>query len=188
MTYFSIQQPEFQLPQSLAQFLWTKSQIQYSAQIGWTAYLNRLSLAAVIPWLKDNWKTSSVITVRDWEQATGSAIQIPRSQISLRRSDGSKWLVIIPSLALERREFRVPQCWVDSPNQLGDYYLAVQVDPNRLTVCLWAFTTHINLKTQGIYSEMDGTYGLCARDLIQDLSILKATQQLFPGAPTRAMV
>lgn len=96
-------------------------------------------------------------------------------------------LILIPTEASDRSEFRVPQEWIDIPGWVGDYYLAVEVDPDEQSLQIWGYTTHQLLKSQGQYDADDRTYSLAGEDLLQNLSVLWMMLQMA-SEPTRAEV
>lgn len=139
----------------------------------WRARLNQMSLDAFLPWLREEQELNVKVWTRMaalpsfWEVVNGTAIAC----------DGMR-LVLIPTAAIDQRELRVPQEWVDIPSWVGDYYLAVQVNPNAGWITIWGYTTHHQLKTNGVYDESDRTYSLDEDNLIRDLNVLWIGRQL----------
>ncbi len=148
----------------------------------WVAHLNRVSLSAFLPWLMTEHganaqpypKNAALPSI--WEVVNGTAI-----------SFGNTKMVLIPSEALDIDEFRVPQEWVDIPDWVADYYLAVQVNLEERYIRIWGYTTHARLKNSASLDAVDKTYCLDGEDLISNLSILWLSQQLCPEI-TRASV
>jgi hypothetical protein len=145
----------------------------------WQAHLNQMSLEAVLPWLQEEQQSVRVWPSMDalpsfWEIVNGTAIDC-----------GDRRLVLIPTTAIDLRELRVPQEWIDIPNWCADYYLAVQVNPEGGWVSIWGYATHYQLKTKGIYHESDRTYSLDEDDLIQDLNVLWIARLLCPDEGLR---
>jgi len=170
----SIQQPEFQVSDRKSDQLWQDCQSFSSAWSRWNAYLNVLSLAAVLPWLKAEYDVNSVTVFQDWEHMTGSAIKVVNSSGTLQQ----KWLILIPSMAIDRDELRVPERWVKTPNQIGEYYLAASVNPDELSICLWGYTTRIELEEKSVFEECDRAYSIAAENLFQDFQVLWVAEQL----------
>lgn len=161
---------------------WQQSQTCASPSSCWRAYLNQLCLETVLPWLQAEYEPQAESLDRGswqsiWDATNGSAILM-----------GNKQLVLLPTEAIDNDELRVPQEWIDIPDWAGDYYLAVQVDPDERWLRVWGYTTHDRLKTQGTYDPRDRTYHLAAEDLILDLNVLWVTRQLCPEETTRAPV
>ncbi|MBD2020863.1 DUF1822 family protein [Leptolyngbya sp. FACHB-36] len=154
---------------------------QSSAMGGWTAYLNQLCLDTVLPWLRseyepdaNGWQEGAAL-FSQWAFVNGTAI-----------TAGGHRFILIPDKSLETREFVVPQEWVDIPSWAGDYYLAVQVNPEGDWLRIWGYTTHEQLKTQATLDTSDRTYQMDAMQLIDDLSVLWVVRQLNPHELTRA--
>jgi Protein of unknown function (DUF1822) len=149
----------------------------------WTAYLNRVSLNTFIPWLQEeqgaNAKPypSEAALPSIWEVVNGTAI-----------SFGNIKMVLIPTEAIDIDEFRVPAEWVDIPNWVADYYLAVQVNLEEKYFRVWGYTTHAQLKNQGSYDALDRAYCLDEDQLISDLNILWLSRQLCPNEIIRVEV
>jgi Protein of unknown function (DUF1822) len=137
----------------------------------WQARLNQMSLEAFLPWLQEERAAKVVPTVAAlpsfWEVVNGTAIACEDIR-----------LVLIPTMAIDLRELRVPQEWVDIPSWSADYYLAVQVNPDAGWIKIWGYATHHQLKIQGTYDPSDRSYSLDEADLIQDLNVLWVARQL----------
>ena len=143
----------------------------------WQNYLNRLTVAAFLPWLQAEedstaWVNEQVQAGR-WDLVNGTAIAM----------QGAK-LVLIPSEVIDTEELRVPQEWIDLPGWVADYYLAVQINIDESYVRIWGYTTHQNLK-QGSFNRGDCTYSLTNEELISDLNALWVARKLCPDEVTR---
>lgn len=147
----------------------------------WNAYLNRICLDAILPWLREYapqglvWPNSTALP-SVWEVVNGTAIVMDTTR-----------LVLIPSETIDL-SLRVPQEWVDIPDWAADYYLAVQVNPDQRWLRIWGYTTHQQLKASGSYDPGDRTYCLEEDGLIQDLNVLWVARQLCPEEPTREAI
>ena len=170
---FQLEIPESALEQ--------QNQAFSTAGTAWQARLNQISLATILPWLQEERVAKVLPSVAAlpsfWEVVNGTAIEW----------DGIR-LVVIPAIAIDRQELRVPQEWVDIPSWSADYYLAVQVNPDAGWIRIWGYTTHHHLKTKGAYDPSDRTYSLDEADLIQDLNVLWVARLLCPEEPLRAEV
>uniref|UniRef100_A0A832M6S1 DUF1822 family protein n=1 Tax=Oscillatoriales cyanobacterium SpSt-402 TaxID=2282168 RepID=A0A832M6S1_9CYAN len=146
----------------------------------WQVYLNQVCLQTILPWLQEKFGMSAVAStmshLRLWELVSGSIVTIGNTQ-----------LVLIPTEAMDRDEFRVPQEWIDIPNWAGEYYLAIEVDVDEHQLHIWGYTTHQMLKSQGIYDPNDRTYTLDEHEIIQDITAFWVMQQLR-SEPTRSPV
>jgi len=170
---------------------WEKSQSFSLPSSRWNAYLNQLCLSAVLPWLQEEYVPKAKVWPNHttlpsfWEVVNGTAIV----------ADNTRF-VLIPSEAIDHRELRVPQEWVDIPSWVGDYYLAVQVNPDDRSVVIWGYTTHEQLKEKGSYDVGDTpdgtlrehTYSVAKDDLILDINVLWVARQLCPEETTRTEV
>jgi len=145
------------------------------------AYLNALCLQAVLEWMRADvpeatpWLAPVLPAV--WEVVNGTVIML-----------GAMRLVLMPTEAIDASELEVPQEWVDSPSWAGDYYLAVQVNPEHSWMRVWGYTTHQELKSIGHYDPIDRTYALEAEQLTPDLNAFWATYQLCGAEQTRMAI
>lgn len=146
-------------------------------------YINELCLSAVLPWIQEEftsqakvWPTTTVLP-SFWELVNGTAIVVDVTRF-----------ILVPSENIDDSELRVPQEWVDLPGWAGDYYLAVQVEPDEDYVRVWGYCTHEQLKNRGHYDAGDRTYAVDATEIIHDISVLALTQELCPQAITRAAI
>ena len=93
---------------------------------------------------------------------------------------GDRRIVAIPSEAIGYQEFTVPQEWIDIPKFVADYYLAVQVIPDELSIYIWGVTTHSELKTKGEYESFDRNYILDRCELIEDVDSFLVSLEICP--------
>ncbi len=142
------------------------------------AWINQLCLQAFLPWFREEVASSAKLYPNTaalpsfWELVNGTAITFDTFR-----------LILIPTLAMDGDELRVPQEWVDIPEWVADYYIAVQVNPDDGWIKIFGYTTHINLKAKGVYDFGDKTYSLESEDLIQDINVLLVTRQMnYPEA------
>jgi Protein of unknown function (DUF1822) len=146
------------------------------------ALINQLCLDAFLCMLREEFAVAAKVYPNNavlasiWEFVNGTAITF-----------GSARLVLIPTLAMDSDELRVPQEWIDIPQWVGDYYIGVQVNPDEGWVRVYGYTNHQKIKTFGVYNPSDRTYSLESEDLIQDLNVLWLTTQYYPEV-TRAEV
>ena len=141
----------------------------------WNAYLNRLCLNSLVPWLEEEsgdratvWPgTSDLASI--WEFVNGTAITLNKTRI-----------VLIPSDAIGIEEFCVPKEWIDIPSWRANYYLAVQIDPDDSWLRVWGYATHQMLKNRGIYNEFEGVYSLKREDVIEDLNAMWVARDFCP--------
>ncbi|HAA28483.1 MAG TPA: hypothetical protein DCE56_13375 [Cyanobacteria bacterium UBA8553] len=162
---------------------WQQSQSFSTAGSRYQAYLNQLCLSAVLPWLQEEYEQkahpwpSTPALPSFWEVVNGTAIAIDMTRF-----------ILLPSETIDLSELRVPQEWIDIPSWAGDYYLAVQVEPDDRWVRVWGYSTHQQLKMKGSYEVSDRTYHLTSDHLIQDINILWVARQLCPDETTRQAI
>lgn len=135
----------------------------------WRAENNFLALDAVMTWLRDKsgieetpqvWPGQNGLAAI-WEFVNGTAIAL-----------GNTRLVLIPSDTLDADEFCVPAEWVDIPQWAADYYLAIQLNPERGWLRVWGYATHQQLKYESQYDRIMRTYSLAGEQLIEDLNAM----------------
>jgi Protein of unknown function (DUF1822) len=150
---------------------------------GYQAYLNELCLNVVLAWLQADFAPQAKVSpninalASFWELVNGTAIV----------SDGIRF-ILVPSEAMDLSELRVPQEWVDISSLAGDYYIAVQVEPDEAYVRVWGYCTHEQLKNQGTYDASDRTYSLDGTDIISDINVLTVARQLCPQESTQSAI
>jgi Tfp pilus assembly protein PilN len=169
-----------EIPETIQQEAWQQSQTIAPPGHRWQAYLNQMCLQTVRLWLQEkSGREPAIVSGREaafWEMVNGSAVML-----------GDDRVVLIPIEDCDRREFRIPQEWIDIPDWVGDYYLAIEVDADEQMIYIWAYTTHQLIKTQGQYDAEERSYILASNDLIQDMTIFWVMQQL-EAEPTRLPV
>lgn len=169
---------------------WQQSQRLPSPDSRWRAYCNQLALDALSRWLAAEgippqrplarWATL-------WELVSGSALCCQGAR-----------LILVPTEALDDDELRVPQEWVDIPSWAGDYYLALQINPDEGSIRFGGWATHQLLKQNGDYDWRDRTYSLTAlnhsfsdrfsNSFSNSFAALQVTQAQCPEAPKRVSV
>jgi hypothetical protein len=162
--------------------LWQQTPSRLNAKDRWQAYLGQLALEGVLNLLegrprRPSFTAANLVGLSYLTEAV--AVQV----------EGLR-LVLVPSEALDHTELRVPQEWLDLPSLVGDYYLAVQVEPDESLVNIWGYASHRQLKA-GVYNTGDRTYSIPQDDLIPDLNVLWLSRTFCPEetlAATRAAV
>jgi Protein of unknown function (DUF1822) len=180
ITQTPLNQWRLEIPPTIAAAAWQQSQTSPSPRAQWNTYLNQLCLDLLLPLLKADYQP----TYSPYPEAIGSLWELVSGT---GISGGPKRLVLIPDKSLDRT-LSVPQEWVDSPEWAGDYYLAIQINPDEQWLEVWGYTTHLALKTQGTYDANDRTYELDSDQLIQDLNVLWIVQQLNPQELTQIAI
>lgn len=157
---------------------WELADRHSNAIARYQAYLNWLSAQTFLPWLEDWASEEELLTPSIWpseetllsilEFVNGTAIQL-----------GEMRLILIPSDERESESLIVPQEWVDNPNWIGDYYLAVSVrlegDEDDCWIQIWGFATHRQVKNQGKYDANNRSYAMPIAELTDDLTVMEIT-------------
>jgi Protein of unknown function (DUF1822) len=150
---------------------WQKIQEQnYSNKTAsWNAYLNYLCLNIFLSYLKTEpeinskpkiW-TQETDFLSFWQVVNGSCIEIDKTR-----------LILIPSEHSELTELRIQREWVDIPNWVGDYYLAVEICLEDCWMRVCGYATYQQLKEESYYDSIDESYSIDAEELIEDLTIM----------------
>jgi Protein of unknown function (DUF1822) len=181
-----------EIPQTAYSQAWEKTRSRQRLPSGvshsnstsrYQAYLNELCLSAILPWLQEDiapqakvWFNTTALP-SFWELVNGTAICIDATRI-----------VLVPHESIDLSELRVPQEWVDIPSWRGDYYLGVEIEPEDGYVRVWGYSTHAQLKNQGVYDASTRTYAIDASDMINDMCIFSVARQVCPHEVTRSEV
>jgi hypothetical protein len=174
-----------EIPEDLKTAAWKYAQLNFTPANQWQGYFNYLGQALSRLWLAsingDRSLDQRVEGLAEfyadfhrWEFVNGSPIEI-----------GEHRLCLIPHTNYDRSELRVPCEWVEIPDWIADYYLAIQFDPDKSTATIWSYTTHHQLQQLGVYDDLDRTYCMDGDDLMQDLSILPLALHTSPPDRTR---
>lgn len=144
------------------------------------AYLNSVCLYEFLNWLQDwlqeqyNLQASIFPSEQGlaqiWEFFNGAAIQF-----------GDTRIVLVPTEILDLDVLCIPQEWVDIQSWAADYYIGVQVNLDDDEDCwmrVYGFTTHRQVKNQGVYDVDCRTYSLPIDTLADDIASLFATLEL----------
>jgi hypothetical protein len=156
--------------------IWEQSQAFATPVSRWTAYLNGLAIAAILPWLTEEGMAPSFNAAaahNQWELLSGIALQIGNKRQPRR-------LVILAEEQLDLDEWTVPQEWVDSPAMVADYFLAAQVNPDENSIRLVGFTTQSRLKAQAQLDLNQRTYSLAQEAWLGDLALLALSLEVAP--------
>jgi hypothetical protein len=159
-----------EIPEPTIAKSWQQTQTFGSPSTRWQAYLNQLVVLTLLPWLREENDTAKVSSKNAWELVNGTAIETDEFR-----------LVLVPTMAMDLDELRVPQEWLDIPSWAADYYLAVEVNPDEAYIRVYGYTTHLKLKNEGIYDPLDRTYSLPAENTTADLNVLWLSRQLCPA-------
>lgn len=174
---------EWLLESTIQSQLWQQSHGYATPSSRWCAYINQICLHAFLNWVQTEYALRASIWYSSpdvpafWEFVNGTAILLNQRRV-----------VLIPSEAIDDRELEVPQEWVDIPSWAGDFYIAVQVNPDEEWVRFWGYTTHQELKTAADYDPVDRTYCLDARHLTKDLNAFWMAYQFCRAEEMKAVI
>jgi Protein of unknown function (DUF1822) len=182
-TFTTPTQWRLEIPETIARSAWQQSQTCPTPRAQWNTYLNQICLDILQPLLQSEYLHSTPYAVTPYPEAIGSLWELVTGTGLL---GGAKRLVLIPDKSFDR-QLSVPQEWVDHPEWAGDYYLAIEVNPDEQWLEVWGYTTHAMLKSKAAYQADDRTYQLDTEDVIQDLNVLWVTQQMNSQAVTQSV-
>lgn len=171
---------ELALPISLtaSDLAWQQAQSEQTVAARWNTYLNRVASQSIAADMEIDFPQIRISSEVDtWQFVNGSVLE----------SNGKR-IVLLPTTAIDRSELVIPQEWVDIPAWAGDYFMAVQIDPDAEMLYCWGYTTHQMMKSQARYDASDRSYNLDAHHLIADVSGLWVIQQLNPGEITQTAI
>ncbi|MCT7979655.1 DUF1822 family protein [Laspinema olomoucense] len=157
---------------------WELADRHSNAIARYQAYLNWLSVKTFLPWVEEWALEEELPNPSIWpseatllsilELVNGTAIQLGKTR-----------LILIPSDEIEPESLIVPQEWVDNPNWIGDYYLAVKVslegDEDDCWLEVEGFATHRQVKNQGKYDANNRSYSVPLAELTEDLTVMEIT-------------
>lgn len=167
---------DFSVPEREEVWQQTESTSYSNASARWNAYLNCLCLNTFLTYLESEpdlhskpqvWPQRSELP-SFWQVVNGTAIELDKTR-----------LVLIPSEDSEFAELCVQREWVDIPDWAGNYYLAVELNLSACWMRVCGYATHQQLRDEGKYDCIDESYSLETEDLIEDLSVLSAVQELY---------
>lgn len=139
------------------------------------AYLNSLCLNRFLNWLQKNLDLevyqgvfpNDQLLPKLWEFVSGCGINW-----------GNKWLVLIPTDAIDIADFAVPQEWVDIPSLAADYYLPIRVDLEERYLHIWGFVSRKTLKNKADYDPIYRLYYLERDWVVPNLEIMELASNL----------
>jgi uncharacterized protein (DUF3820 family) len=167
----------------LRQSAWERSRPQTTPWGQWNTYLNLCCQEQLLQWLQNQdfpqARSAQDVTQNfaQWHQATGFAIELDHVR-----------LIGIPSESIDHSELLVPADWVDRPDLVGDYYIAINLCADGSELQLVGYTTHQHLKQMGEFDPIDRTYAMTQEELITDFNLLWLTYPRYSAQQTRAIV
>ena len=162
--------------------IWEETQQHHydNATARWRSYLNSLCTNTVLEYLQDYIKNETDLpsqTLQIWQEDDLSSIWnvVNGTAIEL---DTAK-LILIPHEDKDFSEFKVPREWVDLPQWVGNYYLAVEINLSECWLRICGYTTHEQLKEIGEHDFTDETYSIAIEELTEDLTAMWMGIELF---------
>ncbi len=157
---------------------WQQAQTYQTIEAKWNAYLNQIASQSIAADLAIDFPQIRISPDSDtWQFVNGSVLEL-----------NGKRIILLPAKTIDRSELVIPQEWVDIRAWAGDYFLAVQIDPDTEMLHCWGYTTHQMMKSKARYDAGDRTYRLDAHYLIADVSGLWVIQQLNPQEVTKTAI
>lgn len=142
----------------------------------WTAYLNTLCSTQFLAWLKVHFEEEELpcefsFDASVWEVVNGTALTINQTRV-----------VLIPVEQSHLSEVCILQEWIDIPDWVPDYYLAVQLNLDECWMRVCGYATRAQILERSHYDRMTQTYALNATDLIENLDVMWVAQDLCAPA------
>jgi Protein of unknown function (DUF1822) len=159
--------------------IWQRSRSQPTHWARWNAYLNELCLENCLDWLKSEHLPGAKAFPETalWSLINGSVLIVDNIRIAL-----------ILTEAIDRSELEVQQEWIDIPSFAADYYLGIQIAIDCRSITIYGYTTHQQLKSEGIYNAQERTYCLNIDDLNPDLNALWLSYLRYSTSQTRSLI
>jgi len=162
--------------------IWQEIQQHYydNATARWRSYLNSLCTTTVLEYLQDYIKNETDLSSQNmqiWQETDLSSIWniVNGTAITL---DSTK-LILIPHEDKDFSAFKVPREWVDLPQWVGEYYLAVEINLEQCWLRICGYTTHQQLREIGEHEFTDETYSVAVEELTEDLTAMWMGIELF---------
>ncbi|MGB3758352.1 MAG: DUF1822 family protein [Rivularia sp. (in: cyanobacteria)] len=163
--------------------IWEETQQHHydNATACWRSYLNSLCKNTVLEYLQDYIKNETDLPSQNlkiwqkndlssiWNVVNGTAIELDTAK-----------LILISHEDKDFSEFKVPREWVDLPQWVGNYYLAVEINLEHCWLRICGYTTHQQLKEVGKHDFADETYSIKVEELTEDLTAMWMGIELFP--------
>ncbi len=166
------------IPAAISDLAWQQAQVYPTSEARWNFYLNQIATQLLCEYLQADFPQLRIWAETNiWQFVSGSVLELNQKRI-----------VLLPAKAIDNSELVIPQEWLDIPDWAGDYFIAVQIDPDAETLHCWGYLTHQMLKSKAQYDSRDRTYHVNPHNLIADVSGLWVIQQLNPTEVTQAAI
>lgn len=146
-----------EIPADIQEISWAKSTAFTDASTRQRVYINLLCQQVIFNYLQSEIPPASLVENQEdfWQLGVnGFTVKL-----------GEKSVVVIASETLDIEGMEIPQEWVDIPQLIGDYYLAVQVNNAENYLRIWGYTTYKNIKEKGQYIQRNLNYSLLRNQL-----------------------
>ncbi|NJR31750.1 MAG: DUF1822 family protein [Chamaesiphon sp. CSU_1_12] len=175
---FPITQLALPIPAPMSDAAWQRAMVYSNSDARWNFYLNHIATELLAEYLQEDFPQIQIWQeINIWQFVSGSVLQL-----------NDKRIVLLPSKAIDNSELVIAQEWLDIPAWAGDYFIAVQIDPDAEMLHCWGYLTHQMLKSKARYDAIDRTYQLDAHHLIADIFGLWAIQSLNPTEVTQTEI
>lgn len=141
-----------EIPADIQEDSWAKSTAFTDASLRQRVYINYLCQKIVLAYLQSEIPSATLVANQEdfWQLGVnGFAIKLEE-----------KMVIVIASETLDIEAMEIPQEWIDIPQLIGDYYLAVQVNTTENFLRIWGSTTHKDIKEKGQYLKRNLNYSL----------------------------
>jgi Protein of unknown function (DUF1822) len=166
------------IPAVMSDLAWQRATAYRASLVRWNFYLNQIATELLAEYLQEDFPQIQIwLETNIWQFVNGSILQL-----------NDKRIVLLPSKAIDNSELVIAQEWLDIPDWAGDYFIAVQIDPDTEMLHCWGYLTHQMMKSKALYDPIDRTYHLDAHHLIADVSGLWAIQELNPTEVTQTAI
>jgi hypothetical protein len=141
-----------EIPTDIQEESWAKSAALTDASTRQRVYINLLCQQVILNYLQSEIPSASLVENQEdfWQLGVnGFALKL-----------GGKLVIVIARETLDIEAMEIPQEWVDIPQLIGDYYLAVQVNTAENYLRIWGYTSHKDIKEKGQYLKRNLNYSL----------------------------
>ncbi|AFY54225.1 Protein of unknown function (DUF1822) [Rivularia sp. PCC 7116] len=147
-----------------------------NATARWISYINLLCTNTFFQYLQSEadiqtnnyriWQENDLPSI--WNLVNGTALELNSTRV-----------ILVPHEENDISELRVPKEWIDLPQWVGNYYLAVEINVEQCWLRICGYSTHQQLKEVGKHDFTDETYSLAVEELTEDLTTMLAGIELF---------
>lgn len=166
-----------EIPSTTQDKAWAEAQKTVNPTSRWQTYLNQLTLDTFVEYAQE-----------ETEEAISVATDISELVNGVVITAGGAKFALVPTEAEDFDELRIPQEWLDVPELVADYYIAIQVNVDDALIRIGGYATHKQIKTVATYDVRTREYALDSSDIISDINALWIARELCPDEETRVEV